>query len=118
MKRYALMLALALAVGTVGWGKIGDVRTDPWRTEIYRTAFGLAIRTSVQASEPIPMPPGTIWSHIGDDHAAVLPPVPLAVDQPSGFGDCMCDRFPVLYQGGSCPFCGRYVPTGIFLVVD
>ncbi len=105
MKRFALMLVLAM--GAVGWGELSHpVYVTPsspfgWAMWGYYGSFQL---------------PSDVWSHIGDDHAAVPPPVPVVVERPSGFGDCVCDRFTEPFECDYCPFCGRYVPSLLFPV--
>ncbi len=88
MKRFALMLALA--VGTVSWGELATTRMGGFYvvSPLCVAQQQLQRMTSVRP-EGIALTNPTIWSHIGDDHAAVPPPVPVVVGQPSGLGGSM-----------------------------
>ncbi len=98
MKRFALMLVLVLTVGTIGWGEINH---DPPVSSRIRSRFQNMMRLWE------PEPPSTIWSYIGDDHAAVSPPSLLVVEHIPVSRNCMCDRLSWLLERGDCPFCGR-----------
>ncbi len=112
MKRHMLAIAVVLTISTIATGDVLSTPCYPLGNPL-SDAIGLLhyrLNGLPRLIGPLanPTPPSTVWSRIGDGHAAVPPPVPVVVERPSGFGDCVCDRFTELYRGDFCPFCGRH----------